>query len=441
MDIITNFFEKWLMLLNFNSNIIHNTALILLYLRLLYLPIKMIYIVAKKRNEETEPFSIIKIFKKLIIVLFFNFLLGSALLKFLQPNYLANWIPTGWRSDYILLTVIAALVILSLFIFIPRQIYQLKKKEQTLGKMFLKFSSFLITVFFVFSCLLWGFNGLFAPKRIELESPVVLFDLKEKPISVVKISKTTPNGTENGITTNFKGFLMSAIDLHTGKKLWSRISTWQEYLVGETSEGLLVLNNKKKTLYFIDPKTGKKQADEKDFLNKFPVLEDNLSYMYTDYSIKGLNKVYLYGLDGRYFKLNLATNEIKEDPSYADKIRTLPVGWDESVAGVEKRSEKIKKLYPELMGVRLVESKPVEKQLIVYQKKRNDNRQTLALLDLTKQDLIWEQLLDAPLENATTSLEVFADTKFVYAWTGRYQYKINNETGKVVYQYDYKLGK
>ncbi|GEL03548.1 hypothetical protein RST01_01750 [Rummeliibacillus stabekisii] len=234
---------------------------------------------------------------------------------------------------------------------------------------------------------------------------------------------------------------MSAIDLRTGKKLWSRISTWQEYLVGETSEGLLVLNNKKKTLYFIDPKTGKRQADEKDFLNKFPVLEDNLSYMYTDYSIKGPNKVYLYGLDGRYFKLNLATNEIKEDPSYADKIRTLPVGWDESVAGVEKRSEKIKKLYPELMGVRLVESKPVEKQLIVYQKKRNDNRQTLALLDLTKRDLIWEQLLDAPLENATTSLEVFADTKFVYAWTGRYQYKINKETGKVVYQYDYKLGK
>ncbi|MBB5169288.1 PA2928 family protein [Rummeliibacillus stabekisii] len=441
MDIITIFFEKWLMLLNFNTNIIHNTALTLLYLRLLYLPIKMIYIVAKKRNEETEPSSIIKIFKKLIIVLFFNFLLGSALLKFLQPNYLANWIPTGWRSDYILLTVIAALVILSLFIFIPRQIYQLKKKEQTLGKMFLKFSSFLITVFFVFSSLLWGFNGLFAPKRIELESPVVLFDLKEKPISVVKISKTTPNGTENGITTNFKGFLMSAIDLRTGKKLWSRISTWQEYLVGETSEGLLVLNNKKKTLYFIDPKTGKRQADEKDFLNKFPVLEDNLSYMYTDYSIKGPNKVYLYGLDGRYFKLNLATNEIKEDPSYADKIRTLPVGWDESVAGVEKRSEKIKKLYPELMGVRLVESKPVEKQLIVYQKKRNDNRQTLALLDLTKRDLIWEQLLDAPLENATTSLEVFADTKFVYAWTGRYQYKINKETGKVVYQYDYKLGK
>ncbi|WP_251646304.1 PA2928 family protein [Rummeliibacillus stabekisii] len=405
------------------------------------MPIKMIYIVAKKRNEETEPSSIIKIFKKLIIVLFFNFLLGSALLKFLQPNYLANWMPTGWQSDYILLAVIAALVILLLFIFIPRQIYQLKKKEQSLGKMFLKFSSFLITMFFVFSCLLWGFNALFAPKRIELESPVVLFDLKEKPISVVKISKTTPNGTENGITTSFKGFLMSAIDLHTGKKLWSRISTWQEYLVGETSEGLLVLNNKKKTLYFIDPKTGKKQADEKDFLNKFPLLENNLSYMYTDYSIKGPNKVYLYGLDGRYFKLNLATNEIKEDPSYADKIRTLPVGWDESVTGVEKRSEKIKKLYPELMGVRLVESKPVEKQLIVFQKKRNDNRQTLALLDLTKRDLIWEQLLDAPLENATTSLEVFADTKFVYAWTGRYQYKINKETGKVVYQYDYKLGK
>ncbi|MCM3316433.1 hypothetical protein M3603_07045 [Rummeliibacillus stabekisii] len=441
MDIITNFFEKWLILLNFNTNIIHNTALIILYLRLLYLPIKMIYIVAKKRNEETEPSSIIKIFKKLIIVLFFNFLLGSALLKFLQPNYLANWMPTGWQSDYILLAVIAALVILLLFIFIPRQIYQLKKKEQSLGKMFLKFSSFLITMFFVFSCLLWGFNALFAPKRIELESPVVLFDLKEKPISVVKISKTTPNGTENGITTSFKGFLMSAIDLHTGKKLWSRISTWQEYLVGETSEGLLVLNNKKKTLYFIDPKTGKKQADEKDFLNKFPLLENNLSYMYTDYSIKGPNKVYLYGLDGRYFKLNLATNEIKEDPSYADKIRTLPVGWDESVTGVEKRSEKIKKLYPELMGVRLVESKPVEKQLIVFQKKRNDNRQTLALLDLTKRDLIWEQLLDAPLENATTSLEVFADTKFVYAWTGRYQYKINKETGKVVYQYDYKLGK
>lgn len=441
MELLTNFFEKWLMLLNFNSNMIHNTALTLLYLRLLYLPIKVIYVVKKKEEEETTSPSTTKVFKKLVIALILNFLLGSALLKFLQPTSLANWLPTGWRSDYILLAVIGSLVCLSLFIYIPRQIYQIRKKEQSLGKTFWKFSRFLLTVFFLFSLLLWGFNELVEPKRIELDSPVVIYNLKEKPISVVKIRKTTPNGTENGITTSFSSFLISAIDIHSGEKLWSRISTWQEYLVGETNEGLLVLNNKKKTLYFLNPKTGKKQTDEKDLLQKFPILADNLSYMYTDYAITSPDEIYLYGLDGRYYRMNLATNELTEDPSYSDKIQPFTERWNDGAVNNAKQIEKIVTLYPELMGVGLVESQQTDKQLVIYQKKRNDNRQTLALLDLTKRDLIWEQLLDATAENTSTSLDFYQDVKFAYAWTGRYQYKINKETGRVAYQYDYKRGK
>jgi protein-S-isoprenylcysteine O-methyltransferase Ste14 len=440
MDMITDFFEKWLMLLNFNSNMIHNTALALLYMRLVYLPVKVICAVWKKKDKETKPPAGAAVLKRLMIALLFNFLLGSALLKFLQPASLTNWLPTGWRSDYILVAVIGGLVCLSLFIYMPRQIYQMKKKEQSAGKMLWKLSGLLLAEFFLFSLFLWGFNELFKPNRIELDSPVVMYNLKEQPVSVVKIRKITPNGTEDGISTSTSSFLISANDLHSGEKLWSRMSTWQEYLIGETTEGLLVLNNKKKTLYFLNPTTGKKQTDEKDFLERFPVLVDNLSYMYTDYAIPSPDEIYLYGLDGRYYRVNLAANEVTEDPSYADNIQPFTEGWG-GTADNEKEIEKIETLYPELMGVRLIENHQADEQLIVYQKKRNDNRQTLALLDLTKRDFIWEQLLDAPIENMSTSLSFYQDAEFVYAWTGRYQYKINKETGKVAYQYDYKRGK
>lgn len=440
MDMITDFFEKWLMLLNFNSNMIHNTALALLYMRLVYLPVKVICAVWKKKDKETKPPAGAAVLKRLMIALLFNFLLGSALLKFLQPASLTNWLPTGWRSDYILVAVIGGLVCLSLFIYMPRQIYQMKKKEQSAGKMLWKLSGLLLAEFFLFSLFLWGFNELFKPNRIELDSPVVMYNLKEQPVSVVKVRKITPNGTEDGISTSTSSFLISANDLHSGEKLWSRMSTWQEYLIGETTEGLLVLNNKKKTLYFLNPTTGKKQTDEKDFLERFPVLVDNLSYMYTDYAIPSPDEIYLYGLDGRYYRVKLAANEVTEDPSYADNIQPFTEGWD-GTADNEKEIEKIETLYPELMGVRLIENHQADEQLIVYQKKRNDNRQTLALLDLTKRDFIWEQLLDAPIENMSTSLSFYQDAEFVYAWTGRYQYKINKETGKVAYQYDYKRGK
>ncbi len=441
MEMITAFFEKWLMLLKFNTNMIHNIALALLYIRLLYLPLKSFNLVGKKKAGETAPSSTTKSLKRLIMALLLNLLLGSALLKFLQPSSLANWLPTGWRFDYIMLAVIGGLILLSLLIYIPRQFYRIRKKEQSFGKVLWKFSWLLLMEFFLFSSLLWGVNELFVPNRIELDSPVVMYDLEEKPVSVVKIRKTTPNGTENGISTSDTSFLISAVDLHSGEKVWSRSAAWQEYLVGETKEGLLILNNKKKTLYFLNPRTGKKQMDEKDLLEKFPVLADNLSYMYTDYAITSPDKIYFYGLDGRYYMIDLAANEVTEDPGYSDKINPFTEAWNDEAGSNEKQMEKIETLYPELMGVGLVETQQANKQLVAYQKKRNDNRYTLALLDLTKRNIVWEQLLDAPAENTSTSLSFHQDEKFVYAWTGRYQYKINKETGKAAYQYDYKRGK
>ncbi|WP_076758063.1 PA2928 family protein [Edaphobacillus lindanitolerans] len=376
-----------------------------------------------------------------MVVLIFNFLVGSAMLEFLQPDSLAYWLPTGWRFDYILLAVVGSLVCISLFIYIPRQIRQIRLEKQSAETMFLKLGRLLLMEFFLFSSLIWGLNHLIVPNRIELDSPVVLFDLDEKPVSVMKIRKTTPNGVEHGISTNISSFLISANDLHSGERLWSRISTWQEYLIGGTTEGLLLLNNKKKTLYFINPETGKKEMNEKEFLEKFPVLADNLSYLYTDYAVANPDELYLYGLDGRYYRINFTTKEITEDPAYADQIRPFSEVWDDEAANKQAEVGKIEELYPELMDVGLIETGQADQQLVVYQKKRNDRRQTLALLDLTKRHVIWEQLLDAPPENADTSLVIDQDEQFAYAWTGRYQYKINKQTGEVVYQYDHKRGR
>ncbi|WP_271001649.1 PA2928 family protein [Listeria seeligeri] len=438
MEMISELFENRLALFTFNQDTIHNVVLAIVYLRLISIPLQSIYYRNRAEEGSREVMTEGKRKKTMVVGLITNFLLGSLLLLCLQPSNLESWLFTGWTSATIILLVIYGIIFLSIFLTI---FFWFKGKNKSFIQLLSKIIYLLVIEFIFFSVVLWIISNILAPSSYSMDSRVNVSDIDGKLVAISQIEKDTITGREHGFTYISRAVAISSVDLHSGKKIWSKQVGNATNYIGPTTNGLLVINRSKEKLYFLDPATGDVSMTEAELIKKFPVLANNMSYDKTDFVLVNPNTLYFYGLDGFYYKMDFATNKITEKIAYKDFIH----GTNKSTINEENSTtEKINQLYPELMEVIIGNTDVGEDRVLVtYEAARNSTNKTLAIISLKEHKVFWKldlvNELDGFGDNENYASSAFyAKGDFVYTWDGRYQYKIKKENGQVIYQYDYK---
>jgi hypothetical protein len=367
--------------------------------------------------------------------------------KMAMVNLLENWRPVGWFNLDLALYVIYAVILASLLLILRLQIRRRRRSLPLRGKSLATTIGVLLLVeFLAGSFFLVVFNAAGRSVSIELDSPALIAGEEGHPLTINKIRMKIPNGHSNGISTSISHFELIAVDVNTGQTAWNRKSYWQEYVIGHTSQGILTVNAKKKKLQFIDALTGKTALTEKELVAQFPGLADNLSYSFTDYRVVSPNELYLYALDGSYYKVDFAGRKAAASPEYKDFLSNSfanKTGLGISAEEVRAVGDQLKKLYPDLLETVLLHADSSGTTALVgYHEKRNEKTWTLSLVSLQEHNLLWKSKVDAPASGISGS--TFAAIRIGNAaiiMTNGKQYKLDWETGKIVYEYIYRWNK
>jgi len=107
-----------------------------------------------------------------------------------------------------------------------------------------------------------------------------------------------------------------SVNSQTGERMWSKRLGWRDYLIGQTDQYVVLNNADNEAIYLLDTKTGKKQFSEADLVKKFPELKDYLSSDFVDYRFMDNRYLYIYGLNNRYYQLDLKNWQFKTRPNF-----------------------------------------------------------------------------------------------------------------------------
>ncbi len=432
-----NFFSSWF----YNEDFAHNIVLTMLYGWILY---KLCLVTYKRINNTTEERKHYY-FRKLFLLLLIYFILGEIIFLLLRKQFFLNWIPSGWFMQDITLYIIYSVMIFSCLLFLIKRVKKILKREKNIKDTIWGIISILFSEFLIGSFVLIAFNGALSNVRVELESPTILAGESNNALVINKMRMVLPNGVEHGITTNIVKFTLVAVDLKDGSKCWTRLSGWQEYIVGESTNGLLILNNKKKVLNFINPKTGKIDITEKEWVEKLPELKDNLSYNENDYYLASENELYLYALDGKYYRVDMVNNVVSESPDYKN-ILSERFYFFNNISGLS--SDELQSVeqacityYSDLLDMNILWADG-STALISYHQKRNDDKISVSMVSLNEHSIKWT----TPIEYNFTgmmnhSISISKDDDWFYIISNGNLYKLSQENGSMEYVYQYRWNK
>lgn len=363
-------------------------------------------------------------------------------------NPLENWRPVGWFNLDLAVYIIYA-VILAGLILILNNAFKRKRRQQPLHPgMLVKAAGIVLVVgFLAGTFFLWVFNAAGRSVTVELDSPAIVLEESGHHLSINKIRMRIPNGHSNGISTSVSHFELIAVDINTGETRWHRKSYWQEYAIGHTSQGILTVDSKKKKLQFIDPQTGKTALTEKELVAQIPALKGNLSYSFTDYRLTSAGELYLYALDGQYYKVDLAANTATAKPEYEKLVKggsfRSPDVYGISEEEAWNIQSQLPKLYPELLEMKLLNIDPGDATALVgYHEKRNEKTWSISRISLREHNLMWKARVDAP--ETGTAGEAYAGWRSgnkTLIFTNGKQFSIDWETGNIAYEYVYRWNK
>ncbi len=365
----------------------------------------------------------------------------------MMVNLLENWRPVGWFNLDLALYIIYAVILASLLLILRLQIRQKRRNIPLHGKsLAATIGVVLLIEFLAGSFFLVVFNAAGRSVSLELDSPALIAGEEKHPLFISKMRMRIPNGHSNGISTSISHFELIAVDVNTGQTAWQRKSYWQEYVIGHTSQGILTVNPKKKKVQFIDPLTGKTALTEKELVAQFPGLADNLSYSFTDYRVPSPDELYLYALDGSYYKVDFAGRKATASPEYKEFLK--PFSSNKTAIGISAEEvqavgDQLKKLYPDLLETVLLHADPGGTTALVgYHEKRNEKTWTISLVSLKEHNLLWKSKVDDS-ENGTPGVNLAAikiGNAALIMSNGK-QYKLDWETGQIVYEYIYRWNK
>lgn len=433
-----DFLLSWI----YNKDIIHNVILTALYgwvlLRICLLTYKNIKSTAKERKHYY--------FRKLLLLLIMYFLLGELIFLLLRKQFFINWLPSGWFMQDIVLYIIYSAMVVSCLFFLIKGIKKILKREKSIVDTIWTVILILFSEFLIGSFALIVFNGALSPVRVETESPTVIVGDGNETLAINKMRMVLPNGVENGITTNVVKFTLVAVNLKDGKKCWTRLSGWQEYIIGDSANGILTVNNKKKMLYFINPKTGEIEITEKDWIEKLPELKDNLSYNENDYELVSKNQLYLYALDGKYYKVDMVNNTVTESPDYK-KILSEKFSDSGNISGLSDEDLQWVKqagadYYSDLLDGNILWAEDRNWALISYHQKRNDENLSISMVSLNQHSIRWTKTIEYKNTGLSKdAISIWKEEGWFYIISNGNLYKISQDDGNMDYVYHYRWNK
>lgn len=405
-----------------SDSILHNVILIVV---LFFVALKLIRWI-KRTPENIKNKKTVAHIMNLVLGLGFYYLIGSVLFLLEDKNF-EGLLFTGWFwSDLTLKIVYSVSVIIFVF-----AIYMVFKNKSKIKSKMAVVSIISMVIILGGNFFILCFNNIPSHSTITLDSEVYI---TEQGTLVTKMRKSTPNGTSRGISYSHSSFGIFGVNLDTGENTWNKSSIWQEYIVGNTREGLLVVNTKKEDIYFLDSNNGEVVKD-KSFLEKEYNLQGILSYKKEDYVIDG-DSIYLYGLDGRYYYINLNTHEKKVDSSYKEKFtedflknahKDMGIGYPEKNV--------IEGLYNDLIDVKVLEVYD-DYALIVHLTRRDGDFAKLSKVDLNKNNIYWS--IDFEYSE---DCKVRSKDKYNVLISNNKMYSFDINSGNVDYIYDYLYNK
>jgi hypothetical protein len=364
----------------------------------------------------------------------------------MDMDFFRNWQPTGWFGQDLTLYIIYGAIALAILGVAYGWVKRSSSKPFALKKAAVALVSIIVTGFLGGSFVLFAFNGAGRSVRIEADSKTVLAEQDGQRLAINKMRMIIPNGQSNGISTSVSRFEMIAVDLETGQNAWHRRSVWHESVIGGTKEGILTINTKKKTLFFVDPMTGKTALTEAKWLERYPELEDNLSYTAADYYVASEDELYLYALDGKYYKLDFSLQKVTENPAYKDMLSnafllsTSPLALPNDEAW--ELTQRLDGMYPDLLERTVLVAESDGRNVVVgHLEKRNDKKWSLSLLSLEEPKVLWTTKVDAPkgMNGSDYGAIKAGDTLLFYS-NGKL-FPVQLETGSMNFTYQYRWNK
>ncbi|MFP7492887.1 PA2928 family protein [Terribacillus saccharophilus] len=418
---MTDLLRNW----KFNEDYIHNVVLTLIYLWLLIHIGR--WIVSKIKGEQKRTAA------SLFIPLLIYAVVGTLLLWLMDGDFFNDWTFTGWFWHDLTLWILAGLFVLLCLLLLVRSVRRRSSMKKVSGLLLV----LLVGEFLIGSFVMTVFHAAGRSVTMSFDSPMVVTE--DDGIAINKIRMKIPNGQENGISTSDNRFQIVAVDLKTGKKEWGRKAIWQEYVLGQTEDGILVVNSKDEELYFLDAATGDVHLEEKDWVEHYPELADNLSHEQADYYIDDTGSLYLYALDGKYYRV--AEGKLTKNPAYEKEVQKGFFG-DEENGEAERVQQVVQELYPDLLEAQpIMGTEKDASMLLAYKEKRNQEQITVARVSTKEAVIQWKTKVDYQEEPGTSPLDVHMSEDATYVFAAGSLYKISEPAGVLEFVYQYRWNK
>ncbi|PAD38453.1 PA2928 family protein [Terribacillus sp. 7520-G] len=421
---MVDLFHYWL----FNDDAVHNVILTLIYIWILIN-------IGKWAVDKIIPDKQGKSFWALAGFLLVHAGLGTLLLWLLGGDFFQDWTFTGWFWHDVTLWILVGLFVALCTLFLVRGIRRLSSIKKLISMIIF----LLVGEFIVGSFVMTVFHGAGRSVTMNLDSPTIVAE--DANLAINKIRMKIPNGHENGISLSVSRFEIIAVDLESGEREWSRKSSWQEYVLGLTDDGVMVVNGKAEELYFLDPATGEVRLEEEDWTETYPELADNLSYEQADYYLDEGGSIYLYALNSKYYRI--ADGRMTEDPAYGKELQKGFFGDGEN-GEAEEAQQIVQKLYPDLLEAQpIIGTNKDGSMLLMYKEKRNQDQMMIARVSTGESRVSWKLAVDYDHQEipGESPVGVFFTEDAACIQAAGKLYKVSEQDGTVDFVYQYRWNK
>jgi outer membrane protein assembly factor BamB len=347
-----------------------------------------------------------------------------------------HWRLSGWLTHDIFVIAVA-IVFIALCGFL---LYSLIKRRSTRR---LKPYLFILVIYgLIVNFIGMTFFGMFRSVTLEGKSQVFF---SHKNHSFTSIERTViPNGQSNGISTSTSMFELISVNSDTGERIWSKRMGWRNYLIGQTDRYLILNDADDDALFLLDSKTGAMRFSQADLVKKIPALSEVLSPDFPDYRFVD-RRLYIHGLDNRYYQLDLENWTLTEDA----KIMTIfqqhrAPAWIISASdnrvgqpiSDRELTEALRSLGEQLINPVLLGKKQAHQYYVLAYKKRRGPQASIGLYDVEKQKYLWQTAVTLTEDGVPINAYQMDDALYVKA--ARYLFKLDTNTGRKIYQFDYR---
>lgn len=306
---------------------------------------------------------------------------------------------------------------------------QVKEAVFTFPSLISFWLSWLLFFLLISNFALFVFGGGMSRGEITLDSSG---GMSGNQLVVGKWRRSMNDGSSNGGTT--WAYQVSGLDVKEGKLRWNRRSNGDETLIGQMSEGIILLQRKKGQISLLDSQTGKDKWQFKEFETTFPMMKSNWSQLEKDYLVTGDSYLYTHGLDGQYYQLDLKNKKAVIDPAFSQLFLDQSPTQVETQLTVEELEKETNESFfnSELLAI--------EDQAWYFiahsETSARDSQGILSAVSRESHQIKWQIPLGTPL-SSKSFVTSFTLDRHVYFSTNGFSFIITKEDGHLDLIFDH----